>query len=83
VQVRDFAPLDTEAARALITRSGVEYVGVSLLVDQLADAVRDGLEPLARWCRHLSCGTDAEWRVARRIARLRAPALSGAHHWAT
>ena len=45
-QVPDFAPLDTEAARALIMRSGAEYVGASLLVAQLADAVRGGLEPL-------------------------------------
>lgn len=32
--------------RELIARSGAEYVGASLLVDQLPDAIRAGLEPL-------------------------------------
>jgi adenine phosphoribosyltransferase len=34
------------AVRELIARSGAEYVGASLLVDQLPDAVRSALEPL-------------------------------------
>jgi adenine phosphoribosyltransferase len=36
------------AARALIDECGGRYVGLSLLVDQLPDPVRDELEPVAR-----------------------------------
>jgi adenine phosphoribosyltransferase len=47
--VDDWAETGSKAltARRLIEECGGDYVGLSLLVDQLADAVRDELQPVA------------------------------------
>jgi adenine phosphoribosyltransferase len=48
------------AVRGLIERSGAEYVGASLLVDQLPDGVRAELEPLAALVRASELPDDLE-----------------------
>jgi adenine phosphoribosyltransferase len=49
VLVDDWAELGSQAlvARSLIESAGARYLGLSLLVDQLPDGVRERLEPVA------------------------------------